>query len=324
MKLKLLTKLAPLGLKLKAASPEILIGVGVVGIIGGTVYACYKTTKLKDIVEEDKETRNELKTSYEEIKTSEDVDLEEAEKAYRKDLTHSYISTAGKVVKLYAGPVIVCTISISCLLYSHVILRRRILGLAAAYTTINESYKKYRQNVVDRYGEDIDRELRFGSTKMKLKDVDPDAITEDNKKNKVDVIEENPQTNKTSDICGYSDYARFFEDGCNGWEKSAEWNLAFLKGVQAKFNDILHTRGYVFLNEIYDWLGIPMSEAGQVVGWLDPKIYPECEGDGVIDFGIYDIYKQKSIDFVNGYERTLLMDFNVDGYIYDKVWHKSH
>ena len=324
MKLKVLTKvgasvkkaLGPTGLKIKAASPDILIGVGVAGIIGGTVYACIQTTKLKDVIEEDKATRNNLKTSYDEIMTS-DVDPEEAQKAYRKDLTHSYISTTGKVIKLYAGPVIVGTVSLSCVLYSHTILRKRMIGLAAAYTTVSESYKQYRQRVVDRYGKDVDRELVLGSTKMKLKDVDPDAVTEDNKKSKVDVLDEkNPQI--TSDIC--SDYIKFFDSSSRRYEPNPEYNLTYLKAAQGKFNDILHSQGYVFLNDILSFLDIPITADGQVVGWLDPNKYPEATGDGYIDFGIFDVYRVNNIRAVNGYENVFMLDFNVDGYIYNKVF----
>lgn len=323
MKLKVLTKLGdsaknllgPVGLKIKAASPEIFIGLGIAGVVGGTIYACVQTTKLKDIVEEGKSNRQNIKTSYDEISTS-DVDPKEAEKAYRKDITNSYISTTGKVIKLYAGPVIVGTLSISCMLYSHKILRKRIVGLAAAYTTVSESYKKYRQNVIDRYGEDVDKELKYNMTKMKLKDVDPDSVNDDNKKSKVDVIDDTNPQDRTSDICGeYSDYARFFDSSSNRWEESPEYNLSFVKGAQSKFNDILVTRGYVFLNEIYEWFDIPMTEAGQVVGWIK-----NGDGDGYIDFFIHQPYRKTNADFVNGYENVILLDFNVDGYILDKVW----
>lgn len=323
MKLNLLTKLGPLGLKLKVASPGIFIGLGTIGLIGTTVYACYQTTKLESTLEEDKTTREKLRTEYDERKASDDYS-EEDDKAFRKELTNSYISSSIKVIKLYAGPVIIGSISLSAVLYSHVILKKRILGLGAAYATLSEGYSRYRNRVIDRYGEDVDKELRFGTTKMKLKDVDPDAVTEDNKKDKVDVLVEDPQAKtKTSDIANeYSDYARFFEDGCKGWEKTSEYNLAYLKGIQSKCNDILKSRGFLYLNEVYSLLDVPLSEAGQVVGWLDPEKFPECEGDGYVDFGIYDIYKSKSRDFVNGYERSILLDFNVDGVIHDKVWNR--
>ena len=91
----------------------------------------------------------------------------------------------------------------------------------------------------------------------------------------------------------------------------------FLKHQMNHANELLKCRGHVFLNEVYDMIGIPRTKAGQIVGWIYDEKNPV--GDNFIDFGIFDETKQKSIDFVNGYERTILLDFNVDGVIYDKI-----
>ena len=113
----------------------------------------------------------------------------------------------------------------------------------------------------------------------------------------------------------YSDYARIFDDGCTGWSKNAEYNLMFLKQQQAYANTLLKNNGYLFLNEVYDMLGIPRSKAGQVVGWIYDEKNPI--GDNFVDFGIYDLYNEKARDFVNGYERSIVLDFNVDGNVWD-------
>ena len=115
----------------------------------------------------------------------------------------------------------------------------------------------------------------------------------------------------------YSDYARFFDVGNPNWEKDSEYNLMFLKRQQAYANDKLKANGYLFLNEVYDMLGIPKSKAGQVVGWIyDPE---NGSGDNYVDFGIYNVNREAARDFVNGYERTILLDFNVDGNIWEKM-----
>ncbi len=66
-------------------------------------------------------------------------------------------------------------------------------------------------------------------------------------------------------------------------------------------------RGYIFLNEIYEDLGFESTETGNVVGWLLGN------GDSHVDFGIFR--GDQTIDFVNGREATILLDFNVDGSI---------
>lgn len=109
-------------------------------------------------------------------------------------------------------------------------------------------------------------------------------------------------------------YARFFDEGCPGWQKDSEYNLIFLKTQQVYANDLLRKRGHLFLNDIYDMLGIPRTKAGQVVGWVYDKDNPV--GDNYIDFGIYD---ERNSNFVNGYEKNALLDFNVDGIILERI-----
>ena len=118
-------------------------------------------------------------------------------------------------------------------------------------------------------------------------------------------------------IEGYSDYARFFDDSCRDWKKNPEFNLMFLRAQQNYANDLLISRGHLFLNEVYDMLDIPRTKAGQVVGWVYNPENPV--GDNYVDFGIYDIRRQENRDFVNGYERSILLDFNVDGNIWDLI-----
>ncbi|MCI7791489.1 MAG: DUF6353 family protein, partial [Lachnospiraceae bacterium] len=114
---------------------------------------------------------------------------------------------------------------------------------------------------------------------------------------------------------GYSIYARFYDDGCIGWEKNPEYSLMYLKQQERFATDKLRNQGYLFLNDVYDALGIPRTIAGQAVGWLyDPE---DPTKDNYVDFGIFDVTKPHNGDFVNGYQRSIILDFNVDGPILD-------
>lgn len=115
----------------------------------------------------------------------------------------------------------------------------------------------------------------------------------------------------------YSQYARVFDDGCTGWTRDAEYNLLFLRQQQTYANDLLKARGHVFLNEVYELLGIPKSKEGQIVGWVYEENNPI--GDNHIDFGIYDCSTVAQRNFINGFERSVLLDFNVDGCILDRI-----
>jgi hypothetical protein len=117
--------------------------------------------------------------------------------------------------------------------------------------------------------------------------------------------------NMKSDI---SPYACFFNEDSVAWTKNPECNKMFLRQQQNYANEKLRQRGYLFLNEVYDMLGIPRTKAGQCIGWIYDEKNPI--GDNYVDFGIYDRIHNQS--FVNGYEDSVLLDFNVDGNILDR------
>jgi hypothetical protein len=292
-----------MGFQLKKHSPEILVVAGVVGVVASAVMACKATTKVSEILEKTKEDIN----SIHDCANNESMANEYTSEDAKKDLAIVYVQTGIKLAKLYAPAVALGVLSLGSILASNNILRKRNVALAAAYATVDKGFKEYRNRVVERFGEEVDRELRHN---IKAKKIEKIVIGEDGKEKKVKEtiqVAENPNT--------YSDYARFFDDGCTGWEKDSEYNLMFLRAQQQYANDKLRANGHLFLNEVYDMLGIPRTKAGQVVGWVYDAENPI--GDNYVDFGIYDIHRETVRNFVNGYERTILLDFNVDGNIWD-------
>lgn len=294
-----------IGLKMKKHSPEILVASGIVGVVTSTVMACKATTKIDSVITESKAHVDMTKKYVEDNGFSEKY----TETDYKKDLTIMYTQRGLRLAKLYAPAVILGTVSITAILAGHNILRKRNVALAAAYATVDKGFKEYRGRVIERFGEELDKELKYN---IKAKEVD--EIKVDEKTGKEEVVK---KTVNVADPSTYSDYARFFDDGCTGWTKDPEFNLMFLKDQQRYANDRLKTKGCLFLNEVYDMLGIPRTKAGAIVGWIFDEKHPN--GDNFVDFGIYDIHNDKKRDFVNGYERTILLDFNVDGVIYDKI-----
>lgn len=293
-------------IKVQKHSPEILVGLGIVGVVASAVLACKATTKASDILEESKEKVHQIH----QVASNESIDDDMySEEDKNRDLALVYVQTGVEFVKLYGPAIALGAVSIASILMSHNILRKRNVALAAAYTAIDHGFKDYRKRVIDKFGKEIDRELKYN---IKAKKIEETVVDEDGKEKKVkssvDVIE---------GIEGYSDYARFFDDGCRNWEKDSEYNLMFLRAQQQYANDLLVSRGHLFLNEVYDMLDIPRTKAGQVVGWVYNPENPV--GDNYVDFGIYDIRRQENRDFVNGYERSILLDFNVDGNIWDLI-----
>ena len=303
MKVNLTNTFSRIGFKLKQRSPEILVAAGVVGIVSSMVLACKASTKVHDILEDTKEQLSQVKQVLEDQKFSKETQSEEDAK---KDTTIIYAQTGIKFIKLYGPAIILGSLSIASILTSHNILRKRNIALAAAYTVIDKSFKDYRSRVIERFGEELDHELKYNIKAKEIEEVTVDAKgKEKTKKTTISVVNND----------GYSDYARFFDDGCTGWTKDAELNLVFLRQQQDHANEMLKSRGHLFLNDVYYMLGIPKTKAGQVVGWVYDEKNPV--GDNFVDFGIYDSHREVNRDFVNGYERTILLDFNVDGPIVD-------
>ena len=283
---KLTGKMSLAALKASKYAPEMLIVAGGVGMVATVVLACKKTLKTGDILDRHKEDMDVIKEEVESGSISSD-------KEKRKATFIAYSHTVVDMGKLYAPAAALGAVSMGCIFASFGILKKRNLALAAAYSGLLEAYKGYRREVIAEYGEGADKKFAHKAAAATAKKAD-------------DYTEEAPRFE-------YSDYARFFDSGSPHWDKNPEYNFMFLKAQQEYANNLLHTRKYVLLNDVYDMLGIPRSSAGCVVGWV------EGNGDDFIDFGFFDPKNWKNRDFVNGYENVVLLDFNVDGVIYDKI-----
>jgi len=277
-------------------SPEILLGVGVIGMVASTVLACKATLKAEDLLKETKEKFQ----SIEIVKNSTDIE-HYSDEDHRKDLAIAGLQTVTSWGKLYGPAVALGAASLTAIIGSHGIMSRRATSLMAAYGLLQEGFGSYGKHVVDELGVEKDREFRFGIQEEKVSE---DVMVDGKKKKK-------KGTKKSFDPNAKSDYARFFDEYSVNWRNEPTMNLHFLKTQQNYANDILKSRGHIFLNEVYDNLGLPRTKAGAVVGWLR-----DSEGDGFVDFGIYDV---DAASFVNGYESSVLLDFNVDGVIYDLI-----
>lgn len=290
-------------LQIKKHSPEILMVTGVIGVVTSSVMACKATTKLSTILDN---AKDEIDTIKKFAESPETLPAEYTVEDSKKDLTIVYAKTGVELFKLYAPAITLGTLSLVSMIKSNDILRKRNVAIAAAYATIDKSFKEYRGRVVERFGEELDRELKYN---IKAKEIEETVVDEKGKEKKV------KKTVNVVDPNTISEFARFFDDGCLGWEKDPEFNRMYVQQRQNEANEILKHQGYLFLNDVYDMLGMPKSKAGQVVGWIYDEKNPI--GDNFVDFGIFDMYNEAKRNFVNGYERTILLDFNVDGNILD-------
>lgn len=277
-------------------SPEILVGVGLVGVVASTVLACRATLKAPAAVEE-------AKKKFSDIEEARNLD-EYTEDDRRKDLVVASVQTAVEFAKLYGIPTIMMGASLFAICKGHGITVKRNEGLTSALTAVSAGYAAYRHRIRDIYGDETEKDIFYGRV---TEEVETEVTDE---KGKTKIVK-----SKVSSVTipnEHSAYARFFDDASPQWQCSPELNLTFLRCQQNYANDKLRINKHLFLNEVYDMLGIPRTSAGQVVGWA---ITPD--GDNYVDFGIYTTRTPAGRLFVNGGENAILLDFNVDGVVYD-------
>lgn len=289
--------------QVKKHSPEILMVAGIAGTVVGTVLACKATTKVSEIIEEKNKAVEDVHTCLE------DKEIEYTEEDSKKDLTIIYAQTGVKLFKLYAPAIGVMALSFASIIAGHKVLKKRNVAIAAAYAAIDKGFKQYRKNVIEEFGEGVDQQMRFGLKSKEVKKKGKDGKTVKETEYYID-----PEGNPLDNI---SEYARFFDAASENFAKDPEYNMMFLRRQQDYANEMLKARGHLFLNEVYDLLDIPRSKAGQVVGWVYNK-NGNTKGDNYVDFGLYR-NDQGTRRFVNGLEYNILLDFNVDGVIYDLI-----
>lgn len=286
-------------MKLKKHSPEILVVAGIAGTVVSAVLACKATTKVAEILDE---TKGTLDTIHEGMETGAINGQEYTTEDGKKDTVVVYAQTGMKLAKLYAPAIILGTLSITSILASNNILRKRNVALGAAYAAIDKSFKEYRGRVIERFGEQVDTELKYGIKAKKFEEIEVDPETGKEKKVKKTVMVADPNLQ--------SDYAVYFDSKSRNYETNPDYNRMFLKAQQAFANDKLQTRGHLFLNEVLDDLDLPRTPAGQIVGWT--KDGP----DGYVNFRIVEVERETED---GRHEPALLLDFNVEGNIWEKM-----
>lgn len=279
------------GFLMKQHSPEILVFSGIGLGIFGAVKACKATVAAHETM---LDAQEQIRDIHQREESGDEVDGE---------LTDIYLNTGKEMARLYWPSATLGMASVTCILSANHILKNRNAALAAAYATISNSFNGYRSRVAKRWGEEAEREIRYAITSEEIKET---VIDEETGKKKT--------VKKTVKKCDmqeeYCDYARFFDaTTAKAYEPSSSYNDMFLKGQQTMANQRVRAEGYLFLNDVYDALGIDKTEAGQVVGWIYDETNPM--GDSYVDFRVTKVMVDD--------EEKLLIDPNVCGEILSEV-----
>lgn len=292
----------------KKHSPTLLFSAGIVSMVGSTVLACRATLKLEEAlssVEHSKKQAVEVKKLVDSEEYTGDATYTDSE--MRHDLAVITMRGLGRITKLYAPSIILGGVGVACLTKSHKILQERNMALTAAYIAVDNAFRSYRERVIDRFGEETDRDLRYDYEE-------------------VDVIDEETGkvTTRTQVPPGeHGLYSRWFDEDNANWTAPpfSEHNWVFLRNQQNWANDMLRARGYLVLNDVYSLIGLSHTSAGAVVGWMYDR--GNEIGDNYVDFGCWAQRDGSPVEFFNGREGSILLDFNVDGPIWQLIDKKN-
>lgn len=289
-----------IGFGLKKRSPEILVAVGVVGTVVSAVMACKATTKINTILDETKEQLDKIHEYAGNPDVAEKYNAEDA----KKDTAIVYAQAGVKLAKLYAPAVGLGILSISSILASNNILRKRNMAISAALAAATQDFKDYRNRVIERFGKEVDHQLRYN---IKAEEIEETVTDEKGKEKKVKKSIEVADPNA-------SGYVKYFTRSNPYWEEDSSYVEMFLRSQQNYANDKLKAIGHLTLNDVYDMLGFHDSKAGMVVGWIYDLDHPN--GDNYVEF---DVKKVNLPNEQGGYEEAYAIDFNVDGNIYNEM-----
>lgn len=277
----------------KKNSPHIFFAGGIVAGVGATVLACKATLKLEKVLDEVKADIEHVKNTDVEVAGEPISDTER-----NRVLAVKYARGGFKVARLYAPAAGLGLASIGLLTGSHVQLVRRNATLTAAFAMVSKAYEDYRARVRKEMGEEKELELYRGI------------------ETSVEKVNGKTTTVKTLNPGGRSQFGRIFDEVSPYWKKNPELNMYFLKCQEDYANLKLRVNGVVLLNDVYDMLGFERTSLGAIVGWVRNDDDDRCEGDGYISFNVFDM---SNAQFVNNHEPRVLLDFNVDGIVYDKI-----
>lgn len=291
------SKAAPVLMKVSKRTPEILLAAGVASILGGTALACRTTwTKLPE----------RLNDKNDELYEAADEDGEVAP----KDKTAAYLRMAGGVTRDYMPAALLLAGGVTMVVSGHVQLRTRLAAVGAAYATLDEAYSSYRARVIEDYGEEVDKKFRYGVRNIEVKTT---KVGKNGKEKEVVEVHEGVH----ADGSGYSLYTRYFDQfNTDEYRRDQEANFDFLRLQENIANEKFNRQGYLFLNDVYEALGFKKVPEGQLVGWV------KGHGDDYVDFGIWESRNAYARDFVNhNYDDPVcfVLDFNVDGVMWDLI-----
>ena len=284
------------GFVLRQASPEILIGFGILAGIGAIFTACAKMKEAETVKEDFHEEMEEIKDEE-----------EQGTKEYNIAVCKAGVRSFGRYLKVFWIPILLEVLSIAAIWYSHGIMVKRNADLVSAAIVLTQQLDKYRERVKEKVGEEVENDLFYGVTNQKVDEI----IGKDDKgKDKKVKVMEKVITNGAE-----GPFDRVFDRNNHNYKGQPGPDMIFLSGVERTCQCILESRatktsnGWLTINEALDQLGFPSVENGFQWGWIYSRDDPKYTSTKV-DFGISDKSNSVVVNFQNRLEPAIPLHFN--------------
>lgn len=287
-------------------SPELLLGTSIASGIGATVCGCIATKKMDAINAKHKDI---LDTFH---RGTNDEDKETPE--YKRAITKEYGRYWLDIAKAWAPCVGLTLASGTAALASFKIINGRLVVAETAFAGVTKAFEQYRDNVIEDQGEDKDLYYASnGALKKKQELIAKGKYKEKEKKynNGVQTID----LTKVDDVFHYY----FNEDTVDfrRYSSSPYYNMTLLCSTQEMFDSRLKDDGIVFLDDIYQYLGLDMRTLlaeraqGRTYGWvLDCYTEDGMPNDQHVLFGIYEYNDTQHKLFRAGQINDVMLHFN--------------
>lgn len=198
-------------------SPELLTGIGIVGMLSAVVLAVKATPTAMDNIEQKK--KEEKKEKLEPIEVIQ------------------------VTWKCYIPTAVTSAVSVACIIGASAVNHKRNVALATAYSLVDNSFRTYKEKVVEAIGEKKEHEIRDEVAKEQLK--------------------RSPEANKEVILAGTGE-TLCYEPITGRYFKCA---IEKLHRVERDLNKELYSTMFVSLNEYFNRIGLKEVDIGDDLGW---------------------------------------------------------
>ena len=285
--------------KLRKISPELALAGGVACGVGAIVMTVVVSKKVQTVIEEANKELDEIQALKEKAETVEEV------KDVKQMTWKAYNKMVWKMAKALAPVIGLEVASIALFLLSHGIIKKRYLNATEALASLTAAYNGYRMRVKEALGEEAEKVLMSGGKLEKNIQVEDDEGNVEKKTGSNLVIQQHEKSPYEFDFNRHTAPLT--------WSPNPDYSETLLRNTQNYFNDLLQTRGHVFLNEVLDQLGMDRTPAGQICGWI------KGAGDNYIDFGYMDSFMRDWKIDSDLCKKNIHLNFNVDGPIWEMI-----